>query len=212
MSDEPTLWEQLPDDDDITIGALPYNGTSGWSGSDTSLARAIDDDTSGRTSERQQATLGSLAQAGDLGLTYRELGEIHGWHHGQSSGALSVLHKTGRVARLTERRNRCKVYVLPEHVNDRHTEPHGGSMNPRDGNPREAHMMTEQQASVLIDGHDILVESVARTLTTDRQTAERAINAVADWLTGYRPTEFGDEYCSPIDTAAFILRRGETRD
>jgi hypothetical protein len=39
---------------------------------------------------------------------------------------LSDLHKAGRIARLTEERNRCKVYVLPEYVNGRETEPHGG--------------------------------------------------------------------------------------
>lgn len=205
---DPTLWDTDPDN----IPATPYAGTSGWSGSDTSLARVIDDDTSGRTSQRQRAALDSLAQAGDIGLTWKELGDIHGWHHGTASGTLSVLHKVGRIARLTERRNRCKVYVLPDHVDDRPTEPHGGSMNTRDGNQPEAHMMTEQQASVLLDGHDILVETVARTINTnDRETAERAIAAVADWLTGYRPIEFGDEYCSPIDTAAFILRGGQPR-
>jgi len=203
-----TLWDIM---DDEPSPALPYAGTSGWSGSDTSLARAIDDDTSGRTSQRQAATLESLRQAGDIGLTWKELGEIHDWHHGKASAVLSVLHKTGRIARLTERRNRCKVYVHLDHVNDRHTEPHGGSMNTRDGNQPEAHMISEHQASVLIDGHDVLVDTVARTITTDgdrREQAERAIAAVADWLTGYRPTEFGDEYCSPIDTTAFILRRG----
>lgn len=75
-------------------------------------------------------------------------------------------------------------------------------------------MITERQATVLIDGHDTLVASVARTLQTDtvtdsREQAEKVITTIADWLTRYRPTEFGDEYCSPLDVAAFILRRGE---
>ena len=46
-------------------------------------------------------------------------------HHGRVSGALSVLHKVGKLARLTETRDKCKVYVLPEYVNGRPTEPHG---------------------------------------------------------------------------------------
>lgn len=71
-------------------------------------------------------------------------------------------------------------------------------------------MMTEHQASVLIDGHDVLIDTVARTTGGNREQASKAVAAVADWLTGYRPTEFGDEYCSPIDTAAYILRRGES--
>ena len=71
-------------------------------------------------------------------------------------------------------------------------------------------MISERQADVLIAGHDTLVNQIARTLNTeDREQAERVIEALADWLTGYRPIEFGDDYCSPLDVTAFILRKGE---
>lgn len=50
-----------------------------------------------------------------------------GWHHGQASGALSVLHKTGYVARLTEVRERCKVYVHPDFVGGRPIEEPGSN-------------------------------------------------------------------------------------
>jgi hypothetical protein len=77
-------------------------------------------------------------------------------------------------------------------------------------------MITERQANVLIEGHDTLVASVARTLDTEdtdsREQAEKVISTVADWLTRYRPVEFGDEYCSPLDVTAFILRKGELAD
>lgn len=75
-------------------------------------------------------------------------------------------------------------------------------------------MMTERQADVLIAGHDVLVNQIERTLTTTedtRQTAERVIETVAEWLAGYRPIEFGDDYCTPLDVTAFILRKGETQ-
>lgn len=214
MTEGKTLWEIF---DDEPLAELPYAGTSGWSGSETSKARAATDDASGRTKRRQQETLASLAQAGDLGLTYKELGEIHGWHHGQSSGALSVLHKTGHINRLTEKRNRCKVYVLPQHANDRTIEPYGGNLPTRVTNPREVVMLSEQQADVLIGGHDLLVNQVSRVLGDDtpvdsKEQAERAIQAVAEWLTSYRPFEFGDDYCSPLDVTAFILRKGEMHD
>lgn len=48
-----------------------------------------------------------------------------GWHHGQASGVLSVLHKAGRVVRLREVRGRCKVYVLPQFADGRAVEAHG---------------------------------------------------------------------------------------
>ena len=104
---------------------LPYGDTSGWSGSQTSQARAIAEDSDGTTSFRQKIIVALLLRAGKIGLTWKEVAERQNWHHGQSSGALSVLHKEGLIERLTERRNRCAVYVHPDFVNGRDTAPHG---------------------------------------------------------------------------------------
>lgn len=104
---------------------LPYAGTSGWSGSSTSEERALNEDASGVTARRQHDTIHALGGAAERGLTWRELAGFYGWHHGQASGSLSTLHKGGRIARLTEKRDRCKVYVLHEYVNERPTEDHG---------------------------------------------------------------------------------------
>lgn len=103
----------------------PYAGTSGWSGSATSEERAKTQDANGTTSQRQRETLVLVAVRGEQGVTVADLRVMTGWHHGQSSSALSVLHKEGLLARLTERRHRCAVYVLPEHVASRETAPHG---------------------------------------------------------------------------------------
>jgi len=102
---------------------LPYAGTSGWQGSDASRNRALADDADGSTGNRQQIAMWFLIDARSRGLTWRELGDAQGWHAGQSSGALSNLHKVGLITRLKERRNRCSVYVLPEYVNDRELSP-----------------------------------------------------------------------------------------
>lgn len=93
---------------------LPYAGTSGWSGSDTSRERAERDDVDGTTSRRQGRVIFALANEGVLGMTVKELRAEFGWHHGQASGVLSVLHKVGSIDRLVERRDRCAVYVLPQ--------------------------------------------------------------------------------------------------
>jgi hypothetical protein len=114
---------------DDTGPLLPYAGTSGWSGSETSRQRALDADHTGVTGKRQRMTLRLLDVAGADGLTWTELGRALGVHHGSASGVLSVLHKEGRICRLTEVRNKCRVYVLPEHVQDRETEPHGRQRN-----------------------------------------------------------------------------------
>ena len=90
---------------------LPYNGTSGHSGTNTSQERALHADRSGKTALRQAQALNLLSQREMAGLTWKEFSEITGLHHGTASGVLSVLHKTGRIARLKETRNGCKVYV-----------------------------------------------------------------------------------------------------
>ena len=90
---------------------LPYNETSGHSGTDTSRERALHADRSGRTALRQAQALNLLSQREMAGLTWKEFSDITGLHHGTASGVLSVLHKTGRIARLKETRNGCKGYV-----------------------------------------------------------------------------------------------------
>jgi hypothetical protein len=106
---------------------LPYNGTSGWSGSATSESRAKSEDANGTTSKRQQITHDHLNRAGMQGLTWKELAELTGWHHGQATAVLSVLHKEGVIARLTGRRNACEPYCLPKYIQGRDTAPHGRS-------------------------------------------------------------------------------------
>lgn len=111
-----TLFDIQPDPP-----ALPYGGTSGWSGSDTSMERAIEADRSGKTSKRQMLVIEYLQQRKRDGLTWKELSDLTGWHHGTASGALSVLHKAKIIDRLSQTRNRCQIYVLPDFVEGRVT-------------------------------------------------------------------------------------------
>ena len=105
-------------------GVLPYAGSSGFSGSETSRERAERQDSTGETSERQKMVLRALSNAEERGATWKEIGEAFGWHHGQASGVLSVLHKAGLVSRITERRLRCQVYVLPFYLDGRTEAPY----------------------------------------------------------------------------------------
>lgn len=104
--------------------ALPYAGTEGFAGSDTSKDRAYQEALNGTASKRQRFILILAERAKEKGVTVAELRDST-LHHGRISGALSVLHKVGKLSRLKETRDRCKVYVLPEYVNDRPTESHG---------------------------------------------------------------------------------------
>jgi predicted nucleic acid-binding Zn ribbon protein len=101
---------------------LPYAGTSGFSGSDTSRQRTVTADRNGTTKNRQFQTLRYLQEAGSTGLTWKELAELTDLHHGSASGVLSVLHLAKRIERLSLTRSRSKVYVLPEYVLGRNVE------------------------------------------------------------------------------------------
>jgi hypothetical protein len=103
---------------------LPYAGTSGWSGSNTSYERAQDNDKSGLTSKNQALFLKDLAVSGATGLTSREWGSLHNFEHQTYSSIPSVLHLGGAVVRLAQRRGRHQIYVLPQHVAGRETAPH----------------------------------------------------------------------------------------
>lgn len=121
---------QAPIEGEEGFPVLPYadaetGRSSGWSGSDTSKERAHRRDEDGTTAKQQSATLEALNMAGMHGLTYRELNAALGIDHGSSSGVLSNLHDTGWIARLAQRRGRCKVYVALEYVNGRETEVQG---------------------------------------------------------------------------------------
>jgi len=106
------------------VPSLPYVGTEGFAGSETSKQAALDAVIHGTASKRQRYILILAGRAKERGITVAELRDAS-LHHGRVSGALSVLHKTGKLARLTDTRGRCKVYVLPEYVDGRITEPHG---------------------------------------------------------------------------------------
>ena len=117
--------QQLRSQSLLSMPELPYDQTSGHSGTDTSKARAIDADRSGKTALRQAQALELLNANYERGLTWKEFSLITGLHHGTASGVLSVLHKAGRIARLKESRNGCKVYVGLNWVENRVIEKQG---------------------------------------------------------------------------------------
>lgn len=113
---------------------LPYydaetERSSGWSGSDTSRDRAHRDDSSGRTADRQKQVIEFLHERGPLGGTWTEIAQYIDSHHGTTSGVLSNLHTSGKIARLVETRNRSKIYVHPIHVGGRDVEQPTKNLN-----------------------------------------------------------------------------------
>jgi hypothetical protein len=109
------------------MSTLPAPGAPGW--------RPYADGTSGQQGEASTAAepsrrlqlgpaLAAVKRAGPKGITWTELAWLAHTHHGQASGALSNLHRSGLILRLAERRGRCGIYVTPDNVADRPTVPH----------------------------------------------------------------------------------------
>jgi hypothetical protein len=108
----------------MSNATLPYLGTEGFSGTDTSEEGAR---TRAETAAERQDRTVALADTPD-GITVKELRDLP-WipHHGVASSTLTVLHKAGRLARLVDKRDKCKIYITPERVEGRLTEPFTGN-------------------------------------------------------------------------------------
>jgi hypothetical protein len=172
----------------MTDVELPYNDptglkTGGWSGSSTSHRRAVTESKSGRSVQRGQDVLRLAARNQEYGVTWREVADALNCHHGSASGSLSNLHKKDRLARLTEERGQCKVYVLPEFIGNREIEKYGARYRAH-GAPAESWLDGYDQG--LIDGRasapppditDLLGQTlqqgigIGRTEVKDRATA-----------------------------------------
>ena len=87
-----------------------YAGTSGYVNQPASIARAITEANNNTSTERARLVLSHLAYRTE-GMTWQQLAEAMNLHHGQISGALSNLHKSGHVFMLRQQRNRCHPYV-----------------------------------------------------------------------------------------------------
>lgn len=94
--------------------------------SDTSRARAQSEDANGITVRRRVYILTLIHDHGVAGMTWKELADETGLHHGQVSAVLSTLHKQGRLFQNKTPRNGSHPYIhanfrrnfLDEEVND----------------------------------------------------------------------------------------------
>ena len=88
---------------------VPYAGTAGWSGTETSKERALINLRTGKELNNQQKAL-ALLKDNPAGLTWKQLAIALTIHHGTASGVLSVLHKSGAIIRSANVRDRCAIY------------------------------------------------------------------------------------------------------
>jgi hypothetical protein len=157
----------------MELPLTPYAGTSGWAGSVTSRQRAEQQDSDGTTGKRQGLTLELLDGSGARGMTWKELSADTGWHHGSASGVLSVLHKTGKISRLRESRDRCAIYVSNHHKYGRPTDPYKSNKSMFDINDLMRQVLKLLPDAVIsedLDG-ELVIHTRMRVISSDEQIA-----------------------------------------
>lgn len=83
------------------------------------------------TRKRQQDRVFTLVEdAGTTGLTVWELRHDTGLHHGVASGALSNLHKAGKIVRTANLRGGYSIYTTPENLAGRAVVQQGRKAKP----------------------------------------------------------------------------------
>jgi len=83
---------------------------------DLRAIHAVPDPTPVAPAPTTERVVDALARAGARGLTWAEAGRTLRLHHGQVSGALSALHRRGRITRTTTYRAGSAVYLHLDHA------------------------------------------------------------------------------------------------
>lgn len=114
----------------------------------------------------QKTILRLIDDSGHQGLTVAELRDlIPDHHHGTLSGVLSVLHANLEIARLSEKRAGCKVYVHPDFLDGRSAEAQGSGVS-------KAEVQFGQSVVGFLE-YWMQVDSDGARFGTDRTKAER---------------------------------------
>lgn len=106
---------QIFSDRDPLGGLFGYaDGTQGHADRPASIERAESEADDGTAADRSLSILNLLVSE-PFGLTWGEVADRLNLHHGQASGALSNLHKAGRVFMLRTKRGKAHPYVHADH-------------------------------------------------------------------------------------------------
>lgn len=156
-----------------------YWGTAGWQDTarqSASRERAIREAGDGTLSKRLQDVMDFAYRAGTIGITFKDVDEHIGTHHGQSSGALSNLHKQCKLFRLTEyRRDKCSVYIHPHHAS-RFTEAEYDRLPSETKTEKRLRQMAEMtlQIAMLEEENDYLRKKIDSLTTIPNQSPSQS--------------------------------------
>lgn len=96
----------------------------GTYGANADASRDLERDQHATFTDQQAAVLALAYDAGERGITGHDVQVATGWGDSSKSRAMSNLLRDGKLLRLTEKRDRGSVHVLPEHLAGREQEPY----------------------------------------------------------------------------------------
>ena len=96
----------------------------GTYGANTEASRDLERDQHATFTDQQSVVLALAFDAGARGITGHDIQAATGWGDSPKSRALSNLLRDGKLIRLTEKRDRGSVHVLPEYAGGREQEPY----------------------------------------------------------------------------------------
>lgn len=96
----------------------------GTYGANSTASRDLERDQHASFTDQQSVVLALAYDAGAYGITGHDVQAATGWGDSPKSRAMSNLLRDGKLVRLTEKRDRGSVHVLPEHVGGREVEPY----------------------------------------------------------------------------------------
>jgi len=94
------------------VNLFTYADTIGSVDRETSRTRT----TRNEAAQRAQQILDLLNPQATAGLTWKQIAQVTGLHHGQVSGLLSNMHRAGLVAQLRIRKDGCHPYIHADFI------------------------------------------------------------------------------------------------
>ena len=181
-------------------------------GSPASRAANAEDIQYAKISDMHRIAIAHLRVAGPFGLTWAELGEKEGWHHGRVTSVLSNLHRDGYATRLAGKqstRGRSSIYVLPEFTEGRATAVYRGSKASAAIKAEPGHLARiEELENELALFRAKADDSVSLRAELDQVKAE--LNEANERIEGYKE-ELHGEASRHADTIA-ELRKADERN
>lgn len=139
--------------------------SDGTYGANADASRDLERDQHATFTDQQAAVLALAYDAGERGITGHDVQVATGWGDSSKSRAMSNLLRDGKLLRLTEKRDRGSIHVLPEHLAGREQEPYQSIaekhyLRGREDSANDGRLAGLRDAFRILDSSDSLGEAL----------------------------------------------------